>query len=62
MSSGAPWGMINARRERDTYRDDLSRLHRMIALGLEEALRELEKPKISNVKITEILQRLRTQL
>ena len=62
MSSGTPWGMINARRERDNYRSDLSILHHKVAVGLDQALRELEKPRISKVKIIEILQSLRMQI
>lgn len=62
MTHGTPWGMINARRERANYRGDLPTMRHKVAIGLDEAVHELDKPLISKVKITEILLGSRAQL
>jgi len=62
MSSGTPRGMIKARRQRDESRGDPSNLNHKVALGLDEVLRELEKRRISMVKVIAISKSLRAQI
>ena len=56
---GTPWGMIQARRQRDQITDTYSHLKKAVLAGVEEALAELEKRRVSKVKVKEILTRVR---
>ena len=56
---GTPWGMIQARRQRDEITDTYSGLKKVLLAGVEEALAELGKRRVSKVKVKEILIRMR---
>ena len=59
---GTPWGMIQARNDRDHLNIKLRDLRKMVFATVDEALAELEKPDGSKDRIAELLRRLRTDI
>lgn len=61
-NSGTPWGMIQARKERDDLDQELRKLREMVLSALDTALTELNKPRGSRLKVRTILNGLRSHV
>lgn len=59
---GPPWGMIQARRERDELSRTLWDLKQTVLTAVEDALAEMEKPHRSKAKVKDILRTLQVRL
>ena len=69
MSDGVPWGMIQARKQADTYHVELDNsrkreydLRHFVITAVDQALAELDGPRFSKKRLKMILSNLKTQI